>query len=110
VAEPVVPGDSARGHTARAPLHAGRSEADVLAGPPAAAATAVPEGDGLGLTPREREVLEHIALGQTNRQIADDLFISVKTAGVHVSHILEKLGVATRGEAAAVARRLGLVA
>jgi DNA-binding NarL/FixJ family response regulator len=54
-------------------------------------------------------VLEHLALGQTNRQIAEDLFISVKTAGVHVSHILEKLGVSTRGEAAAVARRLGLV-
>jgi DNA-binding NarL/FixJ family response regulator len=73
---------------------------------------AAPEaaGDELGLTPREREVLDHLALGQTNRQIAADLFISVKTASVHVSHILDKLGVSTRGEAAAVARRLGLVA
>lgn len=67
-------------------------------------------GDELGLTPREREVLDHLALGHTNRQIAEDLFISIKTAGVHVSHILGKLGVSTRGEAAAVARRLGLVA
>jgi DNA-binding CsgD family transcriptional regulator/tetratricopeptide (TPR) repeat protein len=63
----------------------------------------------LGLTAREREVLEHLALGQTNRQIADELFISIKTAGVHVSNILGKLGAANRGEAAAVAHRLGLV-
>jgi DNA-binding CsgD family transcriptional regulator/tetratricopeptide (TPR) repeat protein len=63
----------------------------------------------LGLTARELEVLEHLALGQTNRQIADELFISVKTAGVHVSHILSKLGAANRGEAGAIAHRLGLV-
>lgn len=47
--------------------------------------------------------------GRTNRQIADALFISIHTAGVHVSNILGKLGVANRGEAAAVAHRLGLV-
>jgi DNA-binding CsgD family transcriptional regulator len=63
----------------------------------------------LGLTPRELEVLEHLALGQTNRQIADELFISIKTAGVHVSHILSKLGAANRSEAGAIAHRLGLV-
>jgi DNA-binding CsgD family transcriptional regulator/tetratricopeptide (TPR) repeat protein len=62
----------------------------------------------LGLTAREREVLEHIALGQTNRQIADELFISVKTVAVHVSHILGKVGAATRSEAAAIAHRLAL--
>jgi len=62
------------------------------------------------LTPREREVLDQLALGRTNRQIAEELFISVKTAGVHVSHILENLDVSRRGKAAAVARRLGLVA
>jgi DNA-binding CsgD family transcriptional regulator/tetratricopeptide (TPR) repeat protein len=62
-----------------------------------------------GLTPRELEVLEHLALGQTNRQIADELFISIKTAGVHVSHILSKLGAANRSEAGAIAHRLGLV-
>jgi DNA-binding CsgD family transcriptional regulator len=62
----------------------------------------------LGLTPRELEVLEHVALGQTNREIAAELFISARTAGVHVSHILEKLGASTRTEAAAAAHRLGL--
>jgi DNA-binding NarL/FixJ family response regulator len=54
-------------------------------------------------------VLERLVLGRTNRQIAGELFISVKTAGVHVSHILAKLGAANRGEAAAIAHRLGLV-
>jgi DNA-binding CsgD family transcriptional regulator/tetratricopeptide (TPR) repeat protein len=63
----------------------------------------------LGLTVREREVLGLVALGRTNRQIADELFISENTAGVHVSNILGKLGVAGRGEAAALAYRLGLV-
>ena len=62
----------------------------------------------LGLTGREREILDHIALGRTNRQIADELFISSRTVGVHVSHILGKLSVANRSEAAAVAHRLGL--
>jgi DNA-binding CsgD family transcriptional regulator len=64
---------------------------------------------GLGLTAREEEVLAHIALGETNRQIADDLFISVKTASLHVSHILAKLGATNRGEAAAIAHRLRIV-
>lgn len=73
-----------------------------------------PEGDGpsdlerLGLTPRETEVLQLLASGATNRQVATQLFISTKTASVHVSNILAKLGVATRGEAAAVAHRLRL--
>jgi DNA-binding CsgD family transcriptional regulator len=62
----------------------------------------------LGLTPREREVLDLVAVGNTNRQIADELFISTKTASVHVSNILAKLGVANRGEAAARARNLGV--
>jgi DNA-binding CsgD family transcriptional regulator/tetratricopeptide (TPR) repeat protein len=64
--------------------------------------------DELGLTPREREVLALVADGRTNRQIAEALFISDKTASVHVSNILAKLGVANRGEAAAVAHRLRL--
>jgi len=63
-----------------------------------------------GLTAREREVLGLVAQGRTNRQIAASLFISENTAGVHVSNILGKLGVAGRGEAAALAYRLGLVA
>ncbi len=62
----------------------------------------------LGLTARELEVLALVAEGRTNRQIAQSLFISAKTASVHVSNILAKLGVANRGEAGAAARRLGL--
>jgi DNA-binding NarL/FixJ family response regulator len=62
-----------------------------------------------GLTPREREVLVLLAEGRTNPQIAQALFISAKTVGIHVSNILAKLGVASRGEAAAVAHRGGLV-
>lgn len=61
------------------------------------------------LTTRERQVLALLADGRTNRQIAETLYISDKTAGVHVSHILAKLDVANRGEAAAVAHRLGLI-
>jgi Bacterial regulatory proteins, luxR family len=49
-----------------------------------------------------------LAKGWTNRQIGQALFITEKTASLHVSHILAKLGVAGRGEAAAVAHRLGL--
>jgi DNA-binding NarL/FixJ family response regulator len=62
----------------------------------------------LGLTPREIEVLRHVANGRSNREIAEALFISAKTASVHVSNILGKLDVASRGEAAATAHRLGL--
>jgi DNA-binding NarL/FixJ family response regulator len=62
----------------------------------------------LGLTSRERDVLRLVSAGRTNRQIAEELFISPKTASVHVSNILSKLGVSGRGEAAAVAHRLGL--
>jgi DNA-binding NarL/FixJ family response regulator len=58
--------------------------------------------------PREREVLALLADGRTNRQIAETLFISPKTASVHVSSILAKLGVANHGEAATVAHRLHL--
>jgi DNA-binding CsgD family transcriptional regulator len=60
----------------------------------------------LGLTPREAEVLTLVARGYTNREIAAALVISVKTAGVHVSHILSKLGAANRLEAAAIAHRI----
>ncbi len=64
--------------------------------------------ESLGLTSRERDVLGLVAEGHTNRQIAESLFISPKTASVHVSNILAKLGVAGRGEAAALAHRLRL--
>ena len=58
------------------------------------------------LTPREREVLDLLATGATNKTIAETLFISNKTVSVHVSNVLHKLGVENRGEAAAMARRL----
>jgi DNA-binding CsgD family transcriptional regulator/tetratricopeptide (TPR) repeat protein len=74
------------------------------------AAPATPDGAALGLTARELEVLALVAEGRSNRQVADALFISAKTASVHVSNILAKLGVASRVEAAAVAHRLGLLA
>ncbi|GLY74483.1 ATP-binding protein [Actinoallomurus iriomotensis] len=66
-------------------------------------------GPSLGLTPRELEVLRLVADGRSNREIAGELFISAKTASVHVSNILAKLEVASRGEAAATAHRMGLV-
>ena len=62
----------------------------------------------LGLTPREAEVLALVAAGRTNRQIGDELYVSDKTASVHVSNILRKLGVNSRVDAAAVAQRLGI--
>ncbi len=75
---------------------------------PAAAPEPTDPADALGLTGRERDVLRLVADGRTNRQIAQELFISPKTASVHVSNILAKLGVSGRGEAAAVAHRLAL--
>jgi DNA-binding CsgD family transcriptional regulator len=65
-------------------------------------------GAAPALTPRELEVLRLVAAGRSNGQIAEALFISRKTASVHVSNILAKLGVHTRTEAAAAAHRLGL--
>jgi DNA-binding NarL/FixJ family response regulator len=61
-----------------------------------------------GLTPRELGVLRLLVEGRSNRQIAEELFISGKTASVHVTNILAKLGVHSRLEAAATARQLGL--
>ena len=60
----------------------------------------------LGLTPREAEVLALVARGLTNREVAAELVISVKTASVHVSHILRKLDAPNRLEAAAIAHRI----
>jgi DNA-binding CsgD family transcriptional regulator len=70
---------------------------------PAPRAAAAPE---LPLTPRELEILAHLAAGRTNSEIAQALFISGKTASVHVSNILRKLGVGSRYEAAELAERL----
>lgn len=64
----------------------------------------------VGITARETEVLQLVAAGRSNGEIATELYISRKTASVHVSNILRKLGVTRRGEAAAVAHRLGVAA
>ncbi|MFG3232398.1 AAA family ATPase [Streptomyces antibioticus] len=64
----------------------------------------------VALTARERDVLRLLALGRSNRQIGEELFISGKTASVHVSNILGKLSAASRTEALAIAYREGLLA
>jgi DNA-binding CsgD family transcriptional regulator/tetratricopeptide (TPR) repeat protein len=78
-----------------------RSRLDLGQGPPH-------ESGRAGLTPRELEVLHLLIAGRSNRQIAEQLFISGKTASVHVTNILTKLGVHSRLEAAARGRKLGL--
>lgn len=79
-----------------------RVSLDVAAVPAAAAIV-----DTLGLTAREHEVLGLVTAGRTNREIAEALFISGKTASVHVSNILRKLGVTSRVDAARIARQCG---
>lgn len=61
------------------------------------------------LTAREQDVLRLLALGRSNRQIGEELYITGKTASVHVSNILAKLGAASRTEAVAIAYRKGLI-
>jgi len=61
------------------------------------------------LTPREREVLALVAQGRSNREVAQQLYISAKTVSVHVSNILTKLAAGGRTEAVAIARRRGLL-
>jgi len=62
--------------------------------------------EALGITRREAEVLELVARGYTNREIGAALVVSTKTASVHVSNIMRKLGVSSRVEAAALAHRV----
>jgi DNA-binding NarL/FixJ family response regulator len=63
----------------------------------------------MGLSDREIEVLTLVAAGRSNGEIAEELFITRKTASAHVTHILDKLGVTNRVEAAMVAARMGLI-
>jgi DNA-binding NarL/FixJ family response regulator len=89
---------AAAGFTLDGGMGSGRAKAGAapgIAGPAASDADATAE-----LTARERQVLELIAEGLSNRQIGERLFISGKTASVHVSAILRKLGASTRAEAA----------
>ena len=76
---------------------------------PLAGVTAAGADPGSGLTARELEVLALLADGRTNREIGEALFISPKTASVHVSNLLMKLGVGNRTEAASRARERGLL-
>ena len=71
--------------------------------------TEVGQSEAAILTPREVAVLELVSEGQTNRAIAEALYISTSTAGVHVFNILNKLGAGRRGEAAGRAHTLGLL-
>jgi DNA-binding NarL/FixJ family response regulator len=61
------------------------------------------------LTPREKDVLQHIAGGNRNRDIAERLFISEETVKVHIKHIMEKLGASDRTQAVAIAVRRGII-
>jgi DNA-binding CsgD family transcriptional regulator/tetratricopeptide (TPR) repeat protein len=88
-----------RGLAARARLNLGTTDGR---------AEAASQDEPFGLTARERQVLELLAGGATNRQIGETLFMAEKTASVHVSRILSKLDVRSRTEAAAVAHRQGL--
>ena len=81
-----------------------RFPAGALNAPPSAGVPA-----SYGLTGRELAVLRLLATGRTNAQIGAELYISPKTAGVHVSNILRKLGVSGRVQAAALAERAGLL-
>ncbi|MCM3807648.1 AAA family ATPase [Streptomyces sp. DR7-3] len=98
--------DASPPHTPALPPAPGTSAA---ASEPAEPDHPADPAEELGLTPRERDVLRLVAAGRSNRQIAEELFISPKTASVHVSNILAKLRVSGRTEAAAVAHRLRLV-
>ena len=61
------------------------------------------------LSPREREVLVHLAAGRSNREIARQLFLSEATVKTHLNHLYEKLGVESRTAAVAAARQTGLI-
>ena len=110
-ANPLRESVEALGHLARIGLPSGQREPDEFSvgrGEEAGSESIAQVGDPFGLTARERDVLSLVAAGYTNRRIAETLFISQNTAGVHVSNILGKLGVSNRVEAASVALRLHL--
>jgi DNA-binding NarL/FixJ family response regulator len=96
-------------------LGASRSAARLRAELRRRGATSVPRGprretraSPLGLTPRQQEVLGLLAAGATNAQIAERLVLSTRTVDHHVAAVLGKLGVTSRREVAAAARRLGI--
>ena len=84
-------------------------ELRALTGPAAGGGRAPRSRDGDALTTREREVLALVATGRSNREIAQQLFISAKTVSVHISNVMAKLDAGSRTEAVAVARRNHLI-
>ena len=96
-------GSEIEGLARRARIELGDHDGSLPVETPAAAL------DRFGLTTRELDVLALVAEGRTNREIGEALFISAKTASTHVSHILSKLDVRSRLEAATAAHRLGLL-
>jgi DNA-binding CsgD family transcriptional regulator/tetratricopeptide (TPR) repeat protein len=94
---------------ARVERLAERARITLVAAEPAIASPAHSAAEDLGLTPREVEVLAQLAKGRTDRQIAEELFISKKTASVHVSNLLRKLDATSRIEAAEIGQRAALV-
>jgi DNA-binding CsgD family transcriptional regulator len=86
--------------------HRGRIQLDSPSEPAAAEPEAPSVAASLGLTRREAEVLALVAAGRTNRQIGHELYITPKTAGVHVSRILAKLGSPVAGRRSPVAGKL----
>ena len=107
-AAPIAAEAAALARWARLSLEPAMDTAAGAGAPPAAQPPAPDELARFGLTEREREVLALVAAGRSNPEIGRALFISTKTASVHVSNILAKLGVSGRVEAAAVAHRLGV--
>ena len=87
---------------------AARARLDLGSDAPEPELGVVTDDDPFGLTPRERQVLELVAQGATNREIGASLFMAENTASVHVSRILAKLDVRSRTEAAGVAHRMRL--
>ena len=106
-AAPITGEAAALARRIRLPLEAGAA-AEATAAPGGHQPKPADELARFGLTDREREVLLLVAAGRSNPEIARELFISAKTASVHVSNILAKLGVSGRVEAAAVVHRLGV--
>jgi len=106
-AAPITGEAAALARRIRLPLEAGAA-AEAAAAPGGHQPKPADELARFGLTDREREVLLLVAAGRSNPEIARELFISAKTASVHVSNILAKLGVSGRVEAAAVVHRLGV--
>jgi len=85
-------------------VHAGKKRI-----PPAVAAQLAEHVSDEALTPREVEVLRHIAQGNRNKDIAERLFISEETVKVHVKHVMDKLGASDRTEAVAIGIRRGII-